>query len=110
MNQPAPVVLVASLVPRPGTEEQVQSALLEAVAATHAQDHGCELYAAHRSVRGKPGFVVLEKWASAELLSAHASGAAFAALTAKLDGLLTGPLDVTVLQPLPAGDAKLGQL
>ncbi|MEU6558269.1 putative quinol monooxygenase [Nocardia nova] len=110
MNQPAPVVLVATLVPRPDSEEQVQSALLEAVAATHAQDHGCELYAAHRIVRGEPGFVVLEKWASAELLRAHTTGAAFTALTARLEGLLTGPLDVTVLQPLPAGDAKLGQL
>lgn len=110
MNQPAPVVLVATLAPRPGAEEQVQSALLEAVAATHAQDNGCELYAAHRIARGKSGFVVIEKWASPDLLGAHASGAAFAALPAQLDGLLTEPLDVTVLQPLPAGDAKLGQL
>ncbi|MEV6060974.1 putative quinol monooxygenase [Nocardia asteroides] len=107
MNQPAPVVVVATLVPRQGSEEQVEQAVLAAVGATHAQDRGCELYAAHR---GKREFVVIEKWESAELLNAHVSGEVFTALATRLDGLLDKPLEATVLRPLPAGDTKLGQL
>jgi quinol monooxygenase YgiN len=105
-----PVIVVATLVPEPGRADQVRAALLEAVAATHVQDPGCELYAAHRGVRGKEGFVVIEKWASAAALGAHGAGVAFAALSSALEGLLAEPLGVTVLEPLPAGDEKLGRL
>lgn len=110
MNQPAPVIVMAILLPRPGSEDRVESALLKAVEATHAQDDGCELYAAHRRIKGKPGFVVIEKWSSGALLGAHASGPAFAALTSDLVDLLVEPMEVSVLQPLPADDEKLGQL
>lgn len=104
------VVVVATLVPLPGQEEKVETALLEAVAATHEQDRGCELYAAHRSIRGKAGFVVIEKWSSADELQAHGAGKAFAALTAAVGGLLAEPLAATVLRSLPAGNGKLGML
>lgn len=110
MNQPGPVILMATVLPREGSEEQVESALLKAVVTTHAQDEGCELYAVHRLVKGKPGFVVIEKWSSAASLKAHASGAAFTTLTADLEDLLAEPLEVSVLQAIPAGDEKLGQL
>ncbi|MFR9805101.1 putative quinol monooxygenase [Pseudonocardia sp. RS010] len=110
MTEPGSVVVVATLVPLPGREAEVEAVLREAVPATHAQDAGCELYALHRSVRGKEGFVMIEKWASAEALGAHGAGPAFAALSAGLDGLLAEPLGVTVLEPLAAGDEKLGRL
>lgn len=80
------------------------------MAATHDQDEGCELYAAHRTVRGREGFTVIEKWSSAQALSAHGAGEAFAGLSAALDGLLAEPLAVTVLAPLPAGDDQRGRL
>jgi quinol monooxygenase YgiN len=105
-----PVIVVATVVPEPGRDEEVEAAFRTAVAATHAQDDGCELYALHRSVRGQEGFVVIEKWSSAEALGAHGAGAAFAALSAEVAGLLAQPLGVTVLQPLPAGDEELGRL
>jgi quinol monooxygenase YgiN len=105
-----PVVVVATVVPKPGREEETESAFRDAIAATHAQDDGCELYALHRSVRGKEGFVVIEKWASADALGAHASGAAFAALSARFEDLLAEPLGVTVMTAIPAGDEKLGRL
>jgi quinol monooxygenase YgiN len=110
VSQSPEVVVVASLIPSPGQDDAVQTALLEAVAATHEQDRGCRLYAAHRSVRGQEGFVVIEKWDSAEALSEHAAGSAFATLSKQLDGLLAEPLAATVLQPLPAGDERLGRL
>lgn len=110
MSESPEVVVVASLVPSPGQDDAVEAALLKAVTATHAQDRGCRLYAAHRSVRGQEGFVVIEKWDSAEALREHAAGGAFAALTAELDGLLAEPLAASVLQALPAGDERLGRL
>lgn len=105
-----PVVVVARFVPREGHAEQVEAAVLRAVAATHEQDAGCELYAAHQSVRGRPGIVIIEKWSSAELLQAHGTGDAFAALNGEVAELLAEPLDVMVLQPLPAGTDELGTL
>lgn len=105
-----PVIVVATVVPDPGRDEEVEAVLRTAVTATHAQDDECELYALHRSVRGPEGFVVIEKWSSTEALGAHGAGAAFAALSAELTGLLAEPLGVTVLQPLPAGDEELGRL
>ncbi|WP_374112785.1 putative quinol monooxygenase [Gordonia sp. C13] len=74
------------------------------------QDAGCELYAAHQSVRGRPGVVIVEKWSSAEDLQAHGAGDAFAALNAEVADLLEEPLDVMILQPLPAGSEELGAL
>ncbi|WP_218021128.1 putative quinol monooxygenase [Nocardia mikamii] len=103
-------MVVATFVPVAGNEAKVEAALRKAVVATHRDDAGCELYAAHRRVRGKEGFVVIEKWASAGELHAHGGGSAFATLTTELDGLLAEPLGVTVMQPLPAGDEKLGAL
>ncbi|MFC8529287.1 putative quinol monooxygenase [Nocardia sp. NPDC057227] len=107
MADSEPVVVVADLVPLPGKEDAVEAALRRAVAATHEQDAGCELYAAHR---GRKGFVVIEKWSSAEDLQKHGGGAAFAALSAELDGLLAESIEVGLLQPLPAGDSELGAL
>ncbi|WP_207507783.1 putative quinol monooxygenase [Klenkia brasiliensis] len=104
------MVVIAILTPAPGREDEVQAALIAAVAATHEQDAGCELYAAHRVTRGRPGFVVVEKWVDAPALSAHGTGPAFTALAAALDGLLAEPLDATLLEPLPAGSAEQGQL
>ncbi|OXM67174.1 antibiotic biosynthesis monooxygenase [Amycolatopsis sp. KNN50.9b] len=110
MNKPEPVVVVATFVPAAGHEAKVEAALLKAVDATHQRDRGCELYAAHRSVRGKEGFVMIEKWSSSDDLRAHGAGSAFAALNAEVEALLAEPLGVTILQPLPAGDNKLGAL
>ncbi|MEY1673167.1 putative quinol monooxygenase [Gordonia sp. ABKF26] len=104
------VIVVARFVPRPGQSEHVEAAVLRAVAATHAQDAGCELYAAHQTVRGKEGIVIIEKWSSGEKLQEHGAGEAFAALNGEVADLLAEPLDVTVLKPLPAGDQTLGAL
>ncbi|GAC84720.1 hypothetical protein GP2_025_00390 [Gordonia paraffinivorans NBRC 108238] len=110
MPDTQPVVVVAVFVPRPGKRDEVEAAVRNAVAATHADDRGCELYAAHESIRGREGIVIIEKWASAEELQMHGSGKAFADLTAAVGDLLAEPLDVTVLKPIPAGDPKLGAL
>lgn len=110
MEKSQAVVVVATVVPAPGRDEDVHAALVKAVTATHEQDAGCLLYAIHRSTRGKEGFVMIEKWESAEALRSHAAGEAFRELSASLDGLLAEPLGVTLMEPLPAGSADQGQL
>jgi len=53
---------------------------------------------------------MIEKWSSVEELDEHGSGEAVRAQTAALEGLLTSPVEVTRLVPLPAGTADQGQL
>jgi quinol monooxygenase YgiN len=53
---------------------------------------------------------MIERWASAEALAAHSRGAALAALNPKLRGKLTGPAQIVVSHPVPAGDPAKGQL
>lgn len=101
-----PVVVVATITPRPGEHEAVKAALLEAVPAVHDED-GCELYALHEK---DDRLVMIEQWTSAEALAAHSRGAALAVLGPKLAGLTAGPADVIVLSAVPAGDAAKGRL
>ncbi|QSE92723.1 antibiotic biosynthesis monooxygenase [Rhodococcus pseudokoreensis] len=110
MADTEPVVVIANFVPVPGKEDEIETALRNAVAATHQHDRGCELYAAHQSIRGREGFVIIEKWSSMEDLQAHGAGNAFAALTTDVADLLAEPLDVTIVKPILAGDIKLGAL
>jgi quinol monooxygenase YgiN len=72
----------------------------------HAED-GCELYALHRA---GDQLIMIERWASPEALDQHSKGAALAALNPALRGKLTGPAQIVVSHPLPAGDPAKGQL
>jgi len=54
--------------------------------------------------------MMVEKWASADALRAHSRAAALAAQAPRLDGNLSGPAEVVVLQAVPAGDPAKGQL
>lgn len=104
-----PVVIVATLQPRPGREADVEAACREAVRAVHTEP-GCERFALHRSVNGSSTLVLLEKWSSTAALDAHTRAPAYATLGAELDGALAAPPEVVYLQPLPDGDERLGAL
>jgi quinol monooxygenase YgiN len=101
------VVVVATIQPRSGRRDQVIAALEDAVARVHAEDAGCSLYALHEN---GDQLVMIEKWASAEDLTAHSRSAAFTELAARLEGNLDTDLDVQVLTPHPAGTQAQGQL
>lgn len=102
-----PVVVTAIFVPAPGQFDAVHTALLPAIAAVH-EEPGCLLYAIHRAP--DDSIVMIEKWDSAELLDSHGAGPAVAALNAALEGKLARPVDVTRLEPLPAGTELQGTL
>ena len=66
-----------------------------------------ELYALHE---GRDRLVMIEKYESEQARSEHLTGAALADLRSALGGKLSSGLDVQVLVPHPAGDARKGAL
>ena len=102
-----PVIVVATIKPLPQYRDEVTSALEAAVPEVHGED-GCELYALHRN---DDRLVMIERWASPAALQTHSTGsAALQKLNVALKGKLEAPLDVVVLEPVPAGDPAKGQL
>ncbi|AVV45901.1 antibiotic biosynthesis monooxygenase [Streptomyces sp. ID05-04B] len=101
------VVLVATMVAKPGREELVEQTFKAAMAAVHAEP-GCLRYALHRKAGTTGEFVMIEKWASREALGAHMKGAAMREIGAALAQALAGPPDMVFLDAIPAGDPDLG--
>lgn len=100
------VVVVATFHPAPGRTDELIEAVTAAIPEVHDED-GCELYALHRD---GDTVVMIEKWASREALGVHSRGAALTALGPKLRDLVSGPADVLVLDPVPAGTEARGTL
>jgi len=101
-----PIVVVATITPKPEHTDEVAAAFAEIIPQVHAED-GCELYALHRA---GDQLIMIERWASPEALDQHGKGAALAALNPALRGKVTGPAQIVVSHPLPAGDPAKGQL
>jgi quinol monooxygenase YgiN len=101
-----PIVLVATMIPKPEHRDEVIAAVTEAVGKVHAED-GCELYSLHQA---PDRLVIIEKWASPEALAAHRTAPALAALGPALAGKMAGRTEVVVLEPVPAGDPAKGQV
>ena len=100
------VVVVATITPLPGRNDEVVAAFAETIPLVHAED-GCELYALHQA---DDRLIMIEKWASREALGTHSKGAALTALGSKLAGKTAGRPDVVVTESVPAGDPAKGQL
>jgi quinol monooxygenase YgiN len=101
------VVLVATIVPKPESRDEVVAAFEAAASRVHAEDQGCERYAMHDD---GDKIVMIEKWASMEAMAAHSTSPALTELGDKIKGLLAERPAISVLTPHPAGDPKLGSL
>ncbi|MGW0358134.1 putative quinol monooxygenase [Nocardia nova] len=99
-------VIVATITPKPDKFDEVAELLTRLIPEVHNED-GCELYALHR---GKDRFVFIEKWRDMAALGAHGAEPSLKALNEGLEGLVTGSLDVQVLEAVPAGDPDKGAL
>ena len=99
-------VIIATVMPRPGTRDAIREALLSAVPKVHAEP-GCERYSVQED---EQGFVFVERWASEEAMDTHGKGENFTALMAAIGDHLAAPLGVRVLSPLPAGDPAKGEV
>lgn len=101
------VVVTAVFHPVEGRRPELIAALSAALPAVHAEE-GCLLYAIHAASDGT--VVMIEKWADAAALAAHAGGEAVAALQAAVGALVTGPAEVVTMTPVPAGTDTQGAL
>jgi quinol monooxygenase YgiN len=101
------VTVVATFYPVPEQRAELVTVLEKVIAAVHAHDEGCLLYALQE---GDDRLVMVEKWADAGALGAHSKGPALVELNAALEGKLTAPVDVQVLRPHPAGTDSQGQI
>ncbi|MET1042625.1 MAG: putative quinol monooxygenase [Microbacteriaceae bacterium] len=102
-----PIVVTAIFEPAEGQFHAVIDVLKPSIAAVHEED-GCLLYAIHEDPTGT--IVMIEKWASEELLDIHGISPAVVAQRAALDGLLARPVEVTRLVPIPVGTPEQGVL
>ncbi len=102
-----PVVVVATITPKPEYRDEVIAAMQQAVPLVHAED-GCELYALHTD---DEHLVMVERWATREALKKHGTEApAMREFNAAIGDKLAAPTVVLRLDAVPAGDPAKGQL
>jgi quinol monooxygenase YgiN len=100
------IVVVATAFPLPEHRAELIAACESAIARVH-DEPGVELFALHE---GPDRLVMIEKFESEQALSEHSQAAPLADLLSAFDGKLATDLDVQVLVPHPAGDARKGAL
>jgi quinol monooxygenase YgiN len=102
-----PVIVTAYFHPAEGKRQELLDALR--IAIPQVQDEaGCLLYAIQEAPDGT--VVMIEKWENAELLDAHGASTAVAAAGEVFRRVLTAPVAVTRLAPIPIGDPAKGAL
>ncbi|MFW0782954.1 putative quinol monooxygenase [Gordonia sp. CPCC 206044] len=105
----SPVIVVATISPKPGEEAAVRDAVLASIPEVHAEP-GCGKYALHEATGDSTDLVMIEKWESMDALVTHGRAPALTALGKAIGGLLAAPLDVKTFTAVPAGDANLGAI
>ena len=105
----SPVIVVATISPKPGEEAAVKEAVLTAIPKVHAEP-GCLKYALHEATGDSTDLVMIEKWESMEALATHGQAEALAELGKAIGNLLAGPLDVKTFTASPAGEADQGTI
>lgn len=88
--------IIATFEALPEHTEAVKAALLKVIESSR-KDEGNQHYHLNVDPESSTTFVMIEQWASKELLAAHEETAHFKELVASLEGKLAQPLDVTTL-------------
>jgi len=102
-----PVVVVATITPKPEHRDAVIAAMKKTVPLVHDED-GCELYALHTD---DERLVMIERWTSREALKKHGTDSpGLKVFGQEIDGMLAAPTVVLRLDAVPAGDPAKGQL
>lgn len=98
--------VVATIKPADGRIEDVEAVLRELAPEIHTED-GCEKYAIQR---GKDRIVIIEQWRDMAALGAHGQGPAVQQMGQRLDGLVSGPPDIQILEAVVAGHPDKGRI
>jgi quinol monooxygenase YgiN len=67
---------------KPGANEPFEAGFRKAAAAVKAQDQGCEMYDLFKSVDSPTRYVMVERWTTPELLTAHMKSPTMAGMAA----------------------------
>ena len=92
--------VVAKFVAKPGSEAALKTALTALVAPTQ-KDPGYIAYDLYESTARPGEFVLVEAWASRQLLAEHLDTPHLNDLKAKAPGLLAEPMSVKLFSELP---------
>ncbi|HMM48004.1 MAG TPA: putative quinol monooxygenase [Miltoncostaeaceae bacterium] len=103
------VIVVAHARAKEGRGAEAEALLMNLVGPTHGEE-GCLLYALHRDVADPDHLVFVERWSSREALERHSKAPHLGLLTDVGPMVLTGPVDVFVLEAVPGGEPHLGTL
>lgn len=103
------IVVVAHVRAKEGRGAEAEALLTGLIGPTHNED-GCIVYALHRDVANPDHLVFVERWASREALDAHSKAPHLQLLKDVGPMVLTGPVEVTVLEPVPGGEPGKGTL
>jgi quinol monooxygenase YgiN len=94
------VIVTAIFHPLEGAQNQLIEAFRTTIPAVH-EEPGCVVYAIHDAMDGT--ITMIEKWADEDLLDAHSTGAAVAAMRSAIAPYIAGPAVVTRMRPIPIG-------
>jgi quinol monooxygenase YgiN len=100
------VVVVATLQPKAGERQFLIEAFAKTAPRVHSEDEGCLLYALHDAGEPDGPLVIIEKWASAEALTAHGQSPAMRELGGAFAGRLAGAPVVVRTTPVPIDGSK----
>jgi quinol monooxygenase YgiN len=103
------VIVVGAFKINAGKEEEALEAFKALVQPTHDED-GCILYALHRGVDDPARLTYLERWESREQLDAHLASDHVSALLERAGELWGENGEITVYEPVVAGEPKKGSL
>src|SRR5271157_1104745 len=90
---------------RPGKEKELEEALLTLVAPTR-QEAGCINYDLHRHLDQPGKFAFYENWVNKAALEQHLTTPHFAAFRARVDELISEPLQIELFEMVSPPVAK----
>jgi quinol monooxygenase YgiN len=94
------VHVVAKFVAKPGQEAALKTALTGLVAPTQ-KDPGYIAYTPYESIQSPGTFVLVETWASKDLLASHLATPHLTGFQAKASELMAAPMEVKLFSELP---------
>jgi quinol monooxygenase YgiN len=94
----------AIITAKPESADEVEAALVELAAATHAEE-GCIMYSLNRGLQEPNVFVTVEKWESPQALQAHLSSPHITAALTRTGELLIEAPRIIATEPMAVGDA-----
>jgi quinol monooxygenase YgiN len=100
----AELTLIVRITAKPGRAVELESALRDVVAPTHAEP-GCIRFALHRLAGNPNVYLLVERWTSKQALEEHLDQPYLKRLLANLQEIAE-PSEVAEYEMLSAGDTK----